>query len=221
MSRISRTLRFLVGQDNFGYSGTKGEFLNLTLDFEDSSVALETLSAVTALAARFQESMQQDNSPIRAVRHVPVKAARFSAFPSQLNPAIRAALAARGIEKLYIHQAAAVEHALSGRNTVIVTPTASGKTLCYNLPVVNAILDDQSTRAIFLFPTKALAEDQRLELQRLNEALGGPLSCHTYDGDTPQDARRAIRERANIVLTNPDMLPRGNSSAPYEMGKTI
>jgi superfamily II DNA/RNA helicase len=188
--------------------------LNLLLDFEEAPIgsgtlALETPSAVSALAARFQESMQQDGSLIRAVRHEPARAARFSGFPSELNTAIHAALAARGVEKLYIHQAAAVEYALAGRNTVVVTPTASGKTLCYNLPVVNAILRDQSTRAIFLFPTKALAEDQRLELQHLNEALGGPLSCHTYDGDTPQNARRAIREKANIVLTNPDMLHAG------------
>ena len=92
---------------------------------------------------------------------------------------------------------------------MVVTPTASGKTLCYNLPVVHAILADPSARAVFLFPTKALAEDQRLELQRLNDAVGGQLSCHTYDGDTPSDARRTIRERANIVLTNPDMLHTG------------
>lgn len=188
--------------------------MNLALDFEEApeaaaSLALETRSAVNTLAARFQESMQQDGSCVRAVRCEPARAARFAAFPDELDPALRSALAARGIESLYIHQAAAVEHALAGRNTVVVTPTASGKTLCYNLPVVDAILRDRGARAIFLFPTKALAEDQRLELQRLNEALGGPFSCHTYDGDTPQDARRAIREKANIVLTNPDMLHTG------------
>jgi DEAD/DEAH box helicase domain-containing protein len=102
-----------------------------------------------------------------------------------------------------------VEHALAGRNAVVVTPTASGKTLCYNLPVLQTVLNDPSARAIYLFPTKALAEDQRLELQRLNDAIGGPISCHTYDGDTPADARRAIRDKANIVMTNPDMLHTG------------
>ncbi len=153
--------------------------------------------------------MQQDDSRVRAVRHQPAKPAKFGAFPDRLNPSLRSALAARGVENLYTHQALAIENALNGKNTVVVTPTASGKTLCYNLPVIDAILADASARAIFLFPTKALAEDQRLELQRVNEAIGGPLSCHTYDGDTPQDARRAIRERANIVLTNPDMLHAG------------
>jgi DEAD/DEAH box helicase domain-containing protein len=188
--------------------------VNLALDFEDAPpradpLALEARSAVNALAARFQESMRQDASCVRVVRHEPAKPAKFARFPSELDAALRSALAARGIENLYIHQAAAVEHALEGRNPVVVTPTASGKTLCYNLPVVDAILRDGGARAIFLFPTKALAEDQRLELQRLNDALGGPFACHTYDGDTPQDARRAIREKANIILTNPDMLHTG------------
>ncbi len=183
--------------------------MNLALFNEPESQALELPSPVHALAARFQDSMQEDGSPIRAVRHQPARAARFAPFPENLNPALRSALSARGIENLYTHQAAAVNHALAGKNTVVVTPTASGKTLCYNLPVVHSILAEPGARAIYLFPTKALAEDQRLELQRLNDSLGGPLSCHTYDGDTPQDARRAIRDRANIVLTNPDMLHSG------------
>ncbi len=182
--------------------------MNLALNFDESS-AVAPLSPVHALAAHFEHSMQQDDSSVRAVRHQPAKAARFAPFPEQLNPALRAALVGRGIQNLYIHQTAAVEHALAGKNTIVVTPTASGKTLCYNLPVIDSLLADASRRALFLFPTKALAEDQRLELQRLNDALGGPLSCHTYDGDTPQDARRAIRDKANIVLTNPDMLHTG------------
>lgn len=188
--------------------------MNLALNFGDAptlreDLAVEPVSAVSALAARFEQAMQQDGSPVRAVRHQPARPPKFGAFPEQLNPALRSALQSRGVENLYTHQAEAVEHALSGRNVVVVTPTASGKTLCYNLPVVDAILADPTTRAIFLFPTKALAEDQRLELQRLNDAIGGPLSCHTYDGDTPQDARRTIRDKANIVLTNPDMLHTG------------
>ncbi len=130
-------------------------------------------------------------------------------FPDRLNPALQAALASRGIDQLYSHQAIATALALSGKNVAVVTPTASGKTLCYNLPVIDAVLGDPAARAIYLFPTKALAEDQRLELQALNEALGNPLSCHTYDGDTPQDARRSIRDKANVVLTNPDMLHAG------------
>jgi DEAD/DEAH box helicase domain-containing protein len=164
---------------------------------------------VQIVAARFAEMLQEEGSPVRALRHQPAKAAEFAAFPAGLNPALAPALAGRGIEKLYTHQAAAVEIALSGKNVVVVTPTASGKTLCYNLPAVHSIMGDPATRAIYLFPTKALAEDQRLELQQLNDAVGGPLSCHTYDGDTPPDARRAIREKANIVMTNPDMLHTG------------
>ncbi|MGI8960737.1 MAG: DEAD/DEAH box helicase [Bryobacteraceae bacterium] len=125
--------------------------MNLALDFEEASdsggmLAIETRCAVTALAAPFQESMQQGDSCVRAVRYQAPKAAKLAAFPSELNPALHSALAARGIENLYTHQAAAVKHALAGRNTVVVTPTASGKTLCYNLPVVNAILCDRAAR---------------------------------------------------------------------------
>ena len=194
--------------------------MNLTFGFEDSTAteisapgaaqhALSHAGPIPAIAARFQLAMKQEESPVRAVHHRPAKPAQYAEFPPALNPMLPSALTARGIEQLYTHQAAAVEHALSGRNVVVVTPTASGKTLCYNLPVVHSLLADSAARAIYLFPTKALAEDQRLELQRLNDAVGGPLSCHTYDGDTPSDARRTIRDRANIVMTNPDMLHTG------------
>jgi DEAD/DEAH box helicase domain-containing protein len=184
--------------------------MNLTLDFDATEPrALNPATAAAPLAARFVEAMQQDGSPVRAVRHQPARAARYGTYPDGLNPTLREALAARGIESLYTHQAAAVELSLASKNVVVVTPTASGKTLCYNLPVIHAILQTPAARAIFLFPTKALAEDQRLELQRLNDALGGPLCCHTYDGDTPSDARRTIRDKANIVMTNPDMLHTG------------
>lgn len=187
--------------------------MNLALNFEDAETdrptLLEPLALTHSLVARFRESMQQDGSPVRAVRHQPAKPAQYAAFPENLNPLLRSALESRGIQNLYTHQASAVTHALAGHNTVIVTPTASGKTLCYNLPVAHAMLRDRAARAMFLFPTKALAEDQRLELQRLNEALGSPFACHTYDGDTPQDARRSIRDKSNIVLTNPDMLHAG------------
>ena len=97
----------------------------------------------------------------------------------------------------------------AGRNVVVVTPTASGKTLCYNLPVLNRLIADPGARAMYLFPTKALAEDQLQEFQAAVDAMGSEIRAFTYDGDTPQDARRAIRERANVVLTNPDMLHAG------------
>jgi len=140
-------------------------------------------------------------------------AASHAPFPDQTDDRLRRALAARGIEQLYTHQAEAFEHALAGRNVVTITPTASGKTLCYNAPVLDAILKDPSTRALYLFPTKALAQDQLAELHALAELAiqhGSPeIGVFTYDGDTPSDARRAIRGKAHVVLSNPDMLHSG------------
>ena len=119
----------------------------------------------------------------------------------------------RGIEQLYSHQARSFEIVDKGENLVVVTPTASGKTLCYNAPVLDAILKDPSTRALYLFPTKALAQDQLAELHGLAELAihhGAPeIGVFTYDGDTPSDARRAIRGKAHVALSNPDMLHSG------------
>ena len=139
----------------------------------------------------------------------PPRPAEYADFPEDLNPKLREVLVQRGIERLYTHQAEAYERIAAGANAVIVTPTASGKTLCYNLPVLNRLTAEPGARAMYLFPTKALAEDQLDELHGLIEAMGSDLCAFTYDGDTPQDARRAIRQRANIVLTNPDMLHTG------------
>lgn len=130
-------------------------------------------------------------------------------MPEALNPALKQVLAKRGIEQLYTHQSEAFAHVADGRNVVVVTPTASGKTLCYNLPVLNRLLAEPGARAMYLFPTKALAEDQLHEFQAAVDALGSDIRAFTYDGDTPQDARKAIRERANVILTNPDMLHSG------------
>jgi DEAD/DEAH box helicase domain-containing protein len=150
---------------------------------------------------------------ITAVRRLEATAARYAPFPDGIDERLRTALAERGLNELYCHQAEAIAHVLSGRNVVVTTPTASGKTICYNVPVLNAILGDAATRAIYLFPTKALAQDQLAELERLSDSIarstGADLGVFTYDGDTPQDARRAIRARAKIVLTNPDMLHSG------------
>ena len=141
------------------------------------------------------------------------RAAEHAPFPEGVDGRLRQVLAARGIDQLYTHQAAAVEHALAGRNVVITTPTASGKTLCYNAPVLSAILTDPSARALYLFPTKALAQDQLAELHELSDQLSRlaelEIGVFTYDGDTPQDARRAIRGRAHVVLSNPDMVHSG------------
>jgi DEAD/DEAH box helicase domain-containing protein len=150
---------------------------------------------------------------VTAVRHIPAQDAVYAEWPTGVDDRLRAALEARGIAQLYSHQAGAVEYALAGRDVVITTPTASGKTLCYNAPVLSRVLQDPSARALYLFPTKALAQDQLAELheltQEINRAAGVEIGVFTYDGDTPQDARRAIRTRAQIVLSNPDMLHAG------------
>jgi len=146
---------------------------------------------------------------LTAVRHYPAREAQWADFPGWLSADLRTAYNAKGIRQLYTHQAAAAEAAHAGKNVVIVTPTASGKTLCYNLPVLDAILADADTRAIYLFPTKALAQDQLAELYDLNQRLENRFGVFTYDGDTPSDARKSIREKSHIVLTNPDMLHTG------------
>jgi len=146
---------------------------------------------------------------LRDVRHIPAQEGRYRPYPPEVYPALSDVLKARGFTELYSHQHAAWEAVGDRRNTVVVTPTASGKTLCYNLPVLDAILKDTSTRALYLFPTKALANDQRAELDEVTRSLPEEIRIFTYDGDTPQDARKAIRARGHIILTNPDMLHAG------------
>jgi DEAD/DEAH box helicase domain-containing protein len=161
-------------------------------------------------------TLERSDTPdgwVTAVRRLPARPAEYAAFPEGIDERLRAVLRVRGIEQLYTHQAAAIAHALEGRNVVITTPTASGKTLCYNAPVLSAILADASTRALYLFPTKALAQDQLAELHEIATELTRGTESHigvfTYDGDTPADARRAIRGRAHVVLSNPDMVHSG------------
>ncbi len=140
---------------------------------------------------------------------LPAIPARYASFPEWLDGRITHALRARGIESLYSHQAAALDAAHAGRNVVVVTPTASGKTLCYDLPVLDAIAKDLSARALYLFPTKALAQDQLAELERLSADMDIELKTYTYDGDTPPQARAAVRSAGHVVITNPDMLHTG------------
>src|SRR5580704_5212877 len=146
---------------------------------------------------------------ITAVRRFPAREAQWADFPGWLHADLIAAYAAKGVRRPYTHQADAAEAVHAGKNVVIVTPTASGKTLCYNLPILNAILENTDTRALYLFPTKALAQDQLAELHDLATRLNDCFGVFTYDGDTPSDARKAIRERGHVVLTNPDMLHTG------------
>jgi DEAD/DEAH box helicase domain-containing protein len=145
---------------------------------------------------------------VTSLRRLPPRAANLSPIPDTVDPRLVDALRARGIDALYSHQARALELTDKGGHAVVVTPTASGKTLCYNLAVLGALLRDPAARALYLFPTKALAQDQLAELMELARLLP-ELRIHTYDGDTPQDARRVVRARANLVLTNPDMLHSG------------
>ena len=146
---------------------------------------------------------------VTALRHFPPQPAHFSEFPEGLRPELVDALRRRGIERLYSHQAEAFERVSEGENIVVVTPTASGKTLCYNLPVLNRVLEEPETRALYLFPTKALSQDQLAEVHGLIQDIGADIRTFTYDGDTPQDARKAIRSRGHLVVTNPDMLHSG------------
>ncbi|HYA97199.1 MAG TPA: DEAD/DEAH box helicase [Methylomirabilota bacterium] len=146
---------------------------------------------------------------LTAIRQLPAREARWADLPEWVHADLAAAYAAKGITRLYSHQAAAAECARAGKNVVVVTPTASGKTLCYNLPVLNAVLENPDTRALYLFPTKALAQDQLAELHDLCGRLADRFGVFTYDGDTPADARKSIREQGHVVLTNPDMLHTG------------
>lgn len=178
------------------------------------SLAVRT-AADTSSITRVREVLDgfalrdREGEILTAVRHFPARAARWASFPAWVHTDLRVAYKAKGIDRLYSHQAAAAEAAHEGKNVVIVTPTASGKTLCYNLPVINAILENSDTRALYLFPTKALAQDQLAEIHDLNQRLDNRFGVFTYDGDTPSDARKAIREKSHIVLTNPDMLHTG------------
>jgi DEAD/DEAH box helicase domain-containing protein len=167
-----------------------------------------TLARVTQVLDTFA-ARDRDGEILTAVRHYPAREAQWAEFPEWVNADLRAAYNAKGIRQLYTHQAAAAEAVHAGKNVVIVTPTASGKTLCYNLPVLDAILANDDTRALYLFPTKALAQDQLAELHDLNGRLENRVGVFTYDGDTPTDARKAIREKSHVVLTNPDMLHTG------------
>ena len=140
---------------------------------------------------------------------VPARDACYADFPEFLDLRIKDALLRRGITRLYSHQATAIREVHNNNDIVVVTPTASGKTLCYNIPVLDAIIKDAESRAIFLFPTKALSQDQMTELHELITEAGVDIRTFTYDGDTPQSARKAIRQAGHIVVTNPDMLHNG------------
>lgn len=142
---------------------------------------------------------------------IPASSGTYSKFPDTLPVQLATALRTRGIEQLYTHQADVWEASQQGNNVIVVTPTASGKTLSYNLPVLSALLKDDNARALYLFPTKALSQDQQSELNELILASHGllPIKICTYDGDTPESLRIAARDTGRIIISNPDMLHTG------------
>jgi DEAD/DEAH box helicase domain-containing protein len=155
------------------------------------------------------DRLLEEPSLARAVVHheiLPPREAQTAPFPDWLDPRIARGLESRGITSLYSHQAEAIEAVHAGEDVVVVTPTASGKTLCYTLPVLQALAEDPSARALFLFPTKALGQDQVAEFSELARASDLRVAAATYDGDTPAPIRSAIRGAGQVVVTNPDML---------------
>ncbi|SFA99057.1 MULTISPECIES: DEAD/DEAH box helicase [unclassified Bacillus (in: firmicutes)] len=127
-------------------------------------------------------------------------------FPASLNPLLREALEQRNVNRLYTHQLTAYEAAMNKESFVAVTPTASGKTLCYNLPVLQTVIDNPNARALYIFPTKALAQDQKSEINEIIQQTGLDVNSYTYDGDTPANIRQKVRKSGHVVITNPDML---------------
>lgn len=152
-------------------------------------------------------------SCVTAWKEIPAREAEYNDFPENIDKRLIAALQDHGIRQLYSHQAKAVHHAINRENTTIVTPTASGKTLCYNIPVLNSVIQTQESRALYLFPTKALAQDQINELHTIIKLVSDDITfsikSYTFDGDTPVNARKAIKSSGHIVITNPDMLHTG------------
>ncbi len=160
----------------------------------------------TDLFIEHLKSLPSYQGQICHVEHIPPREARYGFLDRPLPDPLRRALQASGISELYTHQATAIKTVRDGHHVAVTTSTASGKTLCYNLPIVESLHNDLTGRALYLFPTKALAQDQIRNLTNLTQSAGLSLVSGTYDGDTPRSARGRIRKAASILLTNPDML---------------
>ena len=154
-------------------------------------------------------------------RTLPATEGKYADFPESMDPRIQEVLRKRGIYRLYTHQAQSFELAQEKKDFVVVTPTASGKTLCYNLPVLSAILKNEDARALYLFPTKALSADQVSGLYDMIQALDMDIKAYTYDGDTQNAARKSIRQAGHIVVTNPGYAPCQYSAPPYQVGEAV
>ena len=162
--------------------------------------------------AQLADQLRKDSMFMKDVTRwevIPARRARTAPFPACMDGRLKPALESRGIHELYIHQVRSLEATDRGEDVTVVTPTASGKTMCYNLPVLSAILKDEDARALYIFPTKALSADQVSELYDMIEEIGVDIKTYTYDGDTPAAARKAVRQAGHIVVTNPDMLHSG------------
>ena len=157
----------------------------------------------------FFESDRRFMDNVTRWEKIPPSEGVYAPLPETLDPAIASALAGKGITKLYSHQRESYDAVMQGQNIVVVTPTASGKSLCYNLPVLQSLLKNPEARALYLFPTKALSQDQQSELNDIITSGRLPLKVSTYDGDTPSSVRVSARNTGRIVITNPDMLHTG------------
>lgn len=169
---------------------------------------LRKRQTINELLSSWQQD-QQIAQNIAYIRSIEGKDAEYAPFPDNLHPSIQKALKVKGIEKLYTHQRRALDYAAAGEHFTAITPTASGKSLCYHLPVLQQILENPSSRAIYLFPTKALAQDQKSALNELLEEMDEEILSYTYDGDTSPSIRTKVRKAGHIVMTNPDMLHSG------------
>ena len=162
--------------------------------------------------AQLLDSLKKNESFMQSVaawQVLPAQQAKYAPFPLEIDATLQQAFAKKGVHSLYTHQREVFDRVKEGKDVVVVTPTASGKTLCYNLPVFHQIMKDPNTRALYLFPTKALSQDQVAEMYELIELMQVDIKTYTYDGDTPGNARKAVRQAGHIVVTNPDMLHSG------------
>lgn len=146
---------------------------------------------------------------IKLIKIIDKKKGIYKAYPENILPSLKKGYQTLGIEKLYSHQHESFRHINNNKNIVVVTPTASGKTMCYNLPILNELLQDVSSRALYLFPTKALSQDQQHELNSLAKVIPNMPKVFTYDGDTPRDIRNKAKTNGQIIISNPDMLHTG------------
>ncbi|MBT3192054.1 MAG: DEAD/DEAH box helicase, partial [Verrucomicrobia bacterium] len=164
-------------------------------------------------AKTFLERLQNTDffrDQVVEVKEIPAREAVCQNVKGGLSEPVSVSLGRQGINKLYSHQATAIEHIRDDKDIVIVTGTASGKTLCYTIPVMETLIEDSQATMLFIYPTKALAQDQLRGLSQMqDDELGIKFLAGAYDGDTPQNLRRKLRDGGNIILTNPDMLHQG------------